>query len=224
MKKQIILAGICAAFLFVGGLLTTHAVTKLSKSERNIVALSSERNIVSIKTIKSWLKKGEWRNGFNGNADKNVNLQEFYTQYHKNPEQWDAAFKWLAMTDLLNAKAGKYPIPGTTMTASVQDGTNLPLKGHWTESHRRKIDFMYVVRGIEGFGLLDHATSKPNCEYDEKRDVIHYDFDETKLKRFAVTAGNFIICFPSDWHLPLLKTKYKNQDFRVIVIKVDYKE
>lgn len=176
------------------------------------------------KAAAAWLKKGDWRNGFKGNADKHVNLPEFYSQYHKNKAQWDAAFKWLAETDLLSAAPGQRTIPGTTMTASVQDGKNLPLEGHWTESHRRKIDFMYVVRGIEGFGLLDHATSRPNCAYDEKKDVIHYDFDASKLTRFAVGAGNFIICFPSDWHIPLLETQFDDQTFRVIVIKIDYKE
>lgn len=186
--------------------------------------VASRTEQVKKSTVKAWLKKGAWRNGFKGQADKHVNLDTFYVQYHKNKEQWDAAFKWLGMTDLLNAKAGKYQIPGTTMTASVQDGRNLPLKGHWTESHRRKIDFMYVVKGVEGFGLLDHATSRPQGPYDEKKDVIHYDFDASKVTRFSVGAGHFIICFPSDWHLPLLETNLEDQDFRVIVIKVDYKE
>lgn len=193
-------------------------------SSVNTKEVSAQSGIISRKEIKKWVRKGEWRNGFKGNPDKNVNLEELYTQYHKNKAQWDAAFQWLATTDLLNAKAGKLIIPGTTVKASVQDGKNLPLKGHWTESHRKKIDFMYVVKGIEGFGLLDHATSKPNCEYDAKKDVLHYDFDETKLNRFAVHAGNFIICFPSDWHMPLLETKYKDQNFRVIVLKMDYRE
>lgn len=217
MRKNLFLAA-----AIVGVLSTAVSVAAIPVQEQSETA---SRNVsVSKKTIKSWLKGGTWRNGFKGNADKNVNLEEFYTQYHKSPEQWNAAFKWLATNDLLNAKAGKYTIPGTSLKVSVQDGKNLPLEGHWTESHRRKIDFMYVVKGIEGFGLLDHKTSKPNCPYDEKKDVLHYDFDASKLNRFAVSAGNFIICFPSDWHMPLLETKYKDQNFRVIVIKLDYHE
>lgn len=221
MKKNLIVASVCSFLLLAGGNLSAQAAEGPLPKENQVVSAQSK---VSKKTVKAWLKKGEWRNGFKGKADKHINLDEFYTQYHKNKAQWDAAFKWLAMTDLLNAKAGKYDIPGTTMTASVQDGENLPLEGHWTESHRRKIDFMYVVKGIEGFGLLDHATSKPNCAYDEQKDVIHYDFDASKLTRFPVASGQFIICFPSDWHMPLLETTYKDQHFRVIVIKVDYKD
>lgn len=217
MKKKLLFLGVLIAACFMG-----HSVWAYDNIKKD--ASISRPEVASKKQIKKWVRTGEWRNGFKGNPDKNVNLNEFYSQYHKNKAQWDAAFQWLASTDLLNAKAGKLEIPGTTITASVQDGTNLPLKGHWTESHRRKIDFMYVVKGIEGFGLLDHATSKPNCEYNVKKDVLHYDFDETKLNRFAVHAGDFIICFPSDWHMPLLETKYKNQNFRVIVLKIDYKD
>lgn len=216
MKKLLFSCALIVSCLTSNGLWAENYMTT------NDSANQSE--VVSKKQVKKWVRKGEWRSGFKGNPDKNVNLEEFYSQYHKNKAQWDAAFKWLATTDLLNAKAGKLIIPGTSIKASVQDGKNLPLKGHWTESHRRKIDFMYVVKGIEGFGLLDHATSKPNCEYDAKKDVLHYDFDETKLNRFAVHAGNFIICFPSDWHMPLLETTYKDQNFRVIVLKMDYKE
>lgn len=217
MKKKLLLSCILAAMCF--GYLPIQAGYHV-KTEVSVPLSGS----VSKKQIKQWISSGEWRNGFKGNPDKHVNQKEFYVQYHKNKVQWDAAFQWLASTDLLNAKAGKLIIPGTSITASVQDGKNLPLKGHWTESHRRKIDFMYVVKGIEGFGLLDHASSHPNCEYDAKKDVLHYDFDESKLNRFAVHAGNFIICFPSDWHMPLLETKYKDQSFRVIVLKIDYKE
>lgn len=222
MKKNFVWVCLCGFLLATGSVSFIHAGEKQEKSATIPVLLQDGK--VGKKAVKTWLKRGSWRNGFKGNADKHVNLDEFYDQYHKNKSQWDAAFKWLSMTDLLNAKAGKYQIPSTTMTASVQDGKNLPLKDHWTESHRRKIDFMYVVKGIEGFGLLDHATSKPNCAYDEQKDVIHYDFEADKLTRFAVGAGHFIICFPSDWHMPLLETNYKNQDFRVIVIKIDYKE
>lgn len=212
--------------LFAGALIVSCAMATAASTGHtaNNGTTASVVGNADKRQVKKWVKGGQWRNGFKGNPDKNVNLEEFYSQYHKNQAQWDAAFKWLASTDLLNAKAGKTTIPGTSIVASVQDGKNLPLKGHWTESHRRKIDFMYVVKGIEGFGLLDHTTSKPNCDYNEKKDVIHYDFDETKLNRFAVHAGNFIICFPSDWHMPLLETKYKDQSFRVMVLKIDYKE
>ncbi len=174
---------------------------------------------------KRWVKSGEWRNGFTkASPDKTVNLSEFYDQYHKNPEQWKALFQWLATTDLLAISAGKHPIPGTTLVASVEDSKNEPLEKRNTESHRKKIDFQYVVKGTEGFALLDHASSTVSIPYNEKKDLVRYDYVKDKTHFFSPKAGKFIIFFPSDWHIAKVETKKKSQDIRVIVVKVDYIE
>ena len=77
---------------------------------------------VSKKKAAAWVAEGEWKNGFDAMPDATVNLQEFYAQYHKNKAQWDAAFKWLAETDLLNIPKGKLMIPGTNIRASIEAG------------------------------------------------------------------------------------------------------
>lgn len=174
---------------------------------------------------KEWSASGAWRNGFMGaKPDETVNIDEFYRQYHKNPNQWHALFKWLASTDLLAIPAGKHPISGSTLVASVEDSKNEPLEKRNTESHRKKIDFQYVVKGTEGFALLDHASSTPTMEYNEQKDLIRYDYQRDKTHFFSSTPGRFIIFFPTDWHIAKVETKKKNQDIRVIVIKVDYVE
>ena len=115
------------------------------------------------KNAKKWVKKGEWRNGFmSAKPDKSVNITEFYKQYQKNSEQWNALFNWLATNDLLNIPKGKYKIEGTSLVASVEDSKNSELSKRKSESHYHKIDFQYVVKGTERFGILDHLTSKPN--------------------------------------------------------------
>ena len=176
-------------------------------------------------SAKKWVKSGVWRNGFTkASPDKTVNLDEFYSQYQKNPQQWKALFQWLATTDLLAIEAGKHPIPGTTLVASVEDSNNEPLEKRNTESHRKKIDFQYVVKGSEGFALLDHATSNVTMPYNEKKDLIRYDYVKEKTHFFSPKAGKVIIFFPSDWHIAKVETKKKDQTIRVIVIKVDYIE
>ncbi|MCR4854358.1 MAG: YhcH/YjgK/YiaL family protein [Prevotella sp.] len=179
------------------------------------------------KEARQWAKQGIWRNGFTAaKPHKTVNLQEFYEQYQKNPTQWKAFFRWLAETDLLNIPKGKHPIEGTTLVASVEDSENQPLEKRRSESHYKHIDFQYVVKGTEGFALLDHRTSPANCKYDEKKDVIHYDYDPSKTNFFDCNASKnrFVIFFPSDWHIAKIATKKKDQSIRVIVIKVDYVE
>lgn len=174
---------------------------------------------------KQWEKYGEWRNGFTkAKPDKTVNLEEFAHQYYKNKAQWDALFKWLQETDLLAIPKGKHPIAGTTLVASVEDSENQPLEQRNTESHRKKIDFQFVVKGKEGFALLDHESSTVKQPYDEAKDVIRYNYDPAKTHFFTNKCGRFIIFFPSDWHIAKIATKKKDQKIRVIVVKVDYVE
>lgn len=178
-----------------------------------------------IKTATEWLQKGEWRNGFT-KADPHfsVNAVTFYQQYQKNPEEWKALFQWLQNTDLLTISKGKHPIAGTNLIASVEDSENDALEKRRSESHNRHIDFQYVVKGYEGFGIIDHYTSKPNCKYDGKKDVIHYDYDKDRMQYYKSIPNKFFIFFPRDWHIAKIATDESDQHLRVIVIKVDYKD
>ena len=176
-------------------------------------------------TVKQWTASRAWDNGFTGaNPDKTVNFQEFYSQYHKNPDQWYALFQWLKSTDLNAIPKGKHAIPNSTLVASVEDSENGPLEKRQTESHRRKIDFQLVVSGTEGFALLDHESSPVSKPYDERKDVVRYDYEKSKTNFFSVDGGNFVIFFPSDWHIAKVATKKKDQTLRVIVVKMDYIE
>lgn len=175
------------------------------------------------KEAKKWLKKGEWRHGFDkADADASVNVAEFYAQYQKNPMQWEALFRWLANTDLLTISKGKHPIEGTTLVASVEDSYNEPLEKRGSESHYHHIDFQYVVKGTERFGIIDHVTSKPNCKY--RPDVIHYDYSLDRTRFIDSRNDRFLIFFPCDWHIAKVNTDKADQNIRVIVIKVDYVE
>ncbi len=176
-------------------------------------------------TARQWLKQGEWRCGFTyGKPHKTVNLDEFRSQYQKNPQQWETLFHWLRDTDLQSIPKGKYPIPNSTLVASVEDSENQPLEKRNTESHRRKIDFQLVVRGTEGFALLDHFSSTIKTPYDDKKDVIRYNYVKDDTHFFNVKGGQFVIFFPSDWHIAKVQTKKKDQTIRVIVVKMEYME
>ncbi len=176
-----------------------------------------------VKEAQQWLERGEWRNGFDkANAHASVNAVDFYRQYQKNPQQWKALFSWLANTDLMALPKGKYPIAGSNLTVSVEESQNAPLAKRRSESHNHHIDFQYVVKGTERFGIIDHYTSTPNCPY--KPDVIHYDYDKGKTLFYDSTPDEFFIFFPRDWHIAKIANDTDNQQIKVIVIKVDYVE
>lgn len=172
-----------------------------------------------IKEAKKWIKKGEWRQGFNGaDPHESVNIVDFYMQYKKNPEQWTKLFQYLAKTDLLALPKGKLPIEGSDLTISVEDSENGPLEKRQSESHYHGIDFQYCVKGTERFGIIDHVTSTPNSKY--KPDVIHYSYDKARAKFYDSTPDKFFIFFPGDWHIAKVNNDTDNQTIRVCVIKV----
>jgi YhcH/YjgK/YiaL family protein len=171
------------------------------------------------KSVK-WSKLGTWRQGFAASPHSSVNLTEFRTQYEKNQAQWDAMFQWLASHDLQALPKGKYPIEGTTLTVSIEDSKNEALEKRRSESHYHHIDFQWVVKGTERFAVLEHNSSKPNCEY--RPDVIHYDYDATKAHFYDSDANSFFLFFPCDWHIAKVATEQADQTIRVIVVKLDY--
>ena len=176
-----------------------------------------------IKEAKAWAESGIWRNGFDkAKPHSSVNLVDFYLQYQKNPQQWQALFDYLAKTDLLSIPKGKHKIPGSDLVVSVEDSKNEPLEKRRSESHNKHIDFQYVVKGTERFGVIDHYSSTPNCKY--RPDVIHYDYDRRKARFYDSNSGEFFIFFPRDWHIAKVATDGEDQTIRVIVIKVDYKD
>ena len=122
-----------------------------------------------IKEAIAWAESGIWRNGFDkAKPHSSVNLVDFYLQYQKNPQQWQALFDYLAKTDLLSIPKGKHKIPGSDLVVSVEDSKNEPLEKRRSESHHKHIDFQYVVKGTERFGVIDHYSSTPNCKYRPK--------------------------------------------------------
>ena len=115
-----------------------------------------------------WVNSGKWRNGFKmATPHESVNVVEFYTLNKKKPEQWKAMLMWLSTREL-----------HTKLIASVEDSENGDLSKRKSESHYKHIDFQFVVKGTERFGIIDHETSKPNSQY--RPDEFHYDYDINK--------------------------------------------
>ena len=182
-----------------------------------------------IRKAKKWVDKGVWKNDFTKAIPAEmVNCVDFMTQYNANKEEWRAVFRWLQDTDLHSLPSGNYPIPGTELEAKVQVDVNKysadDLKaGKGSESHRKKIDFMYVVDGIEGFAAIDHETSTVKTPYNEKKDRVDYHFNADRLKIYNSVPGTFNIMFPDDWHIAKVKTSLTDQNIKVIVIKINYR-
>lgn len=167
-------------------------------------------------------KSKKWQGSFNkAVCHKSINPVDFYLQYKKNPK-WKILFEWLQKTDMLTIPGGKHTIEGTDIVVSVEDSENGPLEKRRSESHYKKIDFQWVVKGMERFAILDHFTSTPNSVY--RPDVIHYDYDKERTIFYDSTPSEFFIFFPGDWHIAKINNDTNDQTIRVIVAKMDYME
>ena len=78
------------------------------------------------------------------------------------------------------------------------------------------------MKGIERFGIIDHVTSTPKDEY--KKDVIHYNYEKDRARFYDSTPKEFFIFFPGDWHIAKVANDTDNQEIRVCVIKVEWKD
>ena len=186
-----------------------------------MVLLPFSAGAQSNQEVMDWMLSRCWSKGFKALPESCTNLNEFYDQYHKNQAQWDAMFQWLATHDLTAIPAGRHKIEGSTLVASVEDSQNIPIEAHkGAESHFHHIDFQFVVKGCEGFGLPDHATTYPSKAYVD--DFQAYSFDKDKVRYIDSTPNRFFLFFPNDWHIAKIATEQESQDIRVIVIKLDY--
>jgi len=204
--------------LMIMGLLSLSAATLTAQNAYYTREVSDKK---LVKEARRWVKSGAWRKGFDkARPHKSVNAVDFYEQYNRNTEQWEAAFRWLSENDLRNIPKGKYPIANTNLVASVEDSENNLLEKRNSESHYHHIDFQWVVSGTEGFGIIDHVSSTPKDLY--KPDVIHYNYDREKARFYESNPEEFFIFFPADWHIAKVKTRRADQKIRVVVIKLDY--
>lgn len=96
------------------------------------------------------------------------------TKYNYLDDKFQAAYKWLAETDLNNTPAGSYPIC-EGVTANVQEYTTFPASEGSFETHDKFFDIQYVISGKEQFGVC-------------KRDglVLKEDHPENDLKFYEI--------------------------------------
>ena len=187
-----------------------------------MIFLPLSTNAQSNQEVMNWMLSKSWSNGFKALPECCTNLHEFYGQYHKNQAQWDAMFKWLATHDLTTIPAGRHNIEGSSLVASVEDSQNDPLEKRVAESHFHHIDFQFVVKGCERFGLPDHESTYALRPYNKKGDFQAYSFEKDKVRFIDSTPNRFFLFFPNDWHIAKAATDEGSQDIRVIVIKLDY--
>lgn len=169
---------------------------------------------------RKWVESGVWQNGFSVLPDMSVNVEEFYSQYSKNRELWEAMFKFLAETDLKNLPVGNHDIVKDRCWITVSEYLPRMSENVKVESHRKFIDLQYTLKGNEMMGLA--RNPEVLMEYNEKRDVAFWTSDD--ITYYKAGPETFFLFFPSDLHQPSVRDDGAEEMSRKVVVKIEYHE
>jgi biofilm protein TabA len=135
----------------------------------------------------------------------------FYTEIHP---LFAEGFRFIR-EQAASAAAGRYELSGGAY-ALVQVYETKPATGALFEAHRRFIDIQYVASGSEliYYANLDKLQAG---EYQPEKDYLGLAGSGSAL---AVGAGEFVIFFPQDGHLPSRETPAGPAPVKKVVVKI----
>ena len=117
--------------------------------------------------------------------------------------------------NLNEIEPGKYLIDGDKLFAIVQEYDTLDPAMEKMESHRKYIDVQYMIQGEELVGHALLAGQEVCKEYNDAEDFMLYTAYPDFFTRMS--AGTFVIFFPSDLHMPCIKTEDVGRVKKVVV-------
>jgi len=126
------------------------------------------------------------------------------------------ALEYLQRTDIASLAAGRHDIDADRVFVLVSDyETRRPADAFW-EAHRRHVDVQFVQSGSErvAYGDIGRFELEP---YDAERDLVVARGESERS--VEVGAGEFVILFPHDVHMPGL-TGQAVRAVRKAVVKV----
>jgi biofilm protein TabA len=157
-------------------------------------------NMPTHQEMLKWADEKQWANGLVLNLHSSVNRDSFYVAYHRNKKLWDSAFAFLKNQQLENLPAGKYPIIGEQVFASVSEAPSHKKEEVQWESHRKYIDLQYIIRGRELIGIAD--ISKASITKPYTGDAVNYTAEGDY---YVASQSEFFLFFPNDAHRPTIK-------------------
>jgi biofilm protein TabA len=137
------------------------------------------------------------------------------SKYRSLHPRFAKAFDYLETVDLANIEAGKYPVDGIDIHASVSAKPGVEKDAAKFEAHNNYIDIQVCPAGTETLGWKPRENCVQEKEpYNTEKDVIFYsDKPDTY---FQLKAGQFAIFYPEDVHAPMIG----EGEIKKLVIKV----
>jgi len=112
------------------------------------------------------------------------------------------AIDHILATDLTVLDPGKYSIDGDNAFVIINEFTTKPPGECDPERHREYADIQILLSGEERFGYLPLTGQEPSVPFQPDNDVAFFSLPEEGFNYITLSAGQFIIFFPSDIHQP----------------------
>lgn len=100
--------------------------------------------------------------------------------------------------------------PAEPKTKSVEEGV--------LEGHKKYIDIHVVIEGEERIGYVPNSKVKVTKEYDEAGDFEIYGGEVESF--YYLNNERFLICFPGEPHMALIKAGSEPQTIKKVIFKV----
>jgi YhcH/YjgK/YiaL family protein len=126
------------------------------------------------------------------------------------------ALEYLRQTNLDALPAGRTDVDGDAVFALVSDYDTTDPENTFWEAHRRHVDVQYVHTGVERIGVGDLSRFEVDLRDDAKDLTVAKNGTGRSVQ---VGAGQFVILFPHDVHMPGLSPD-RVERVRKIVVKV----
>jgi len=142
------------------------------------------------------------------NATRYISLHPFFAD----------VLRFLARPDLAELEDGRYDIlDNNRLYALVQSYDTKPVEGGLLEGHQNYIDIQFLLAGRERIGWAPFEDQPVATPYDPPRDIAFFH-GPSRPVRFH--AGEFLILWPSDLHLPQRHFADTAERVRKAVVKI----
>ena len=128
------------------------------------------------------------------------------------------AFDFLQRPNLVAMPDGRHDLlDNNRLYALVQSYDTVPLEGGLLEGHRDYVDIQFILAGTERIGWAPFENQPVATPYDLPRDIAFYN---GPCQLLQLRAGDFMILWPSDLHLPMRHAAETAGLVRKIVLKI----
>ena len=141
----------------------------------------------------------------------------------------DKAIEHVKGHSFLNVEDGTTEIDGENVYAMIMRYKSESADGREYEAHRSYIDFQMVVTGNETMICRRLEGLKTSVPYNADNDAELFDLDTTVGdslglpygggSELRMSAGDFVILFPEDAHVPKIAT-LEPEDILKVVVKI----